>query len=145
MDDPNSATAPTTQSRPPSPAVLRQSNAQAGHVAKAKPDPKPMRLALAAAGLASFSALLAAIVMPPGAALLPPADPQNALTPTTAPSAARRAVQYVQLSPGQTAPAGATVIDAAAPQPITVVTTLPPSTAQKPIIIKTTQSGKVIP
>lgn len=116
-----------------------------GRVTKAKPDPKPMRMALGAAGLASFSALLAAIVMPPSPAVVPAADPQGALANTAAPSAVQRQVQYVQLSPGQTAPPGARVIDPAAPQPVTVVTTLAPVAAQRPIIIKTTQSGKVIP
>ena len=62
----------------------------------------------------------------------------------TAPTAVQQPVQYVQLQPGQTAPPGAAVIDQAAPQPVTIVTTVP-APAQKPIIVKTTQSGKVIP
>jgi hypothetical protein len=117
----------------------------AGHVPKAKPDPMPMRLALGAAGLASLSALVAAIVLPPRPVVLPPADLQGAANSTSvAPTTVQQPIQYVQLQPGQTAPPGAKVVDPAAPQPITVVTTAAP-VVQKPVIIKTTQSGKVIP
>jgi hypothetical protein len=56
----------------------------------------------------------------------------------------RRPIQYVQLAPGQSAPPGARVIDAKAPKPITIVT-LVPAPAQQPVVIRTTQSGKVIP
>ena len=100
-------------------------------VLKAKPDPGPMRFALGAAGLAAFSALAAAIVMPPRPAVLQPA-------------AVQQPVQYIQLQPGQTAPPGAKVIDPAAPKPVTIVPTVP-APVQKPVTIKTTQSGKVIP
>jgi hypothetical protein len=104
-----------------------------------------MRLALGAAGLAAFSALAAVIVLPPRAVVLPPAGAGNAVSgPAGGSNAVQRPVQYVQLQPGQTAPPGAKVIDPAAPKPVTIVTTVaaPP---QKPITIKTTQSGKVIP
>lgn len=117
----------------------------AGHAPRARPDPMPMRLALGAAGLASLSALVAAIVLPPRPVVLPPADlGQAAISTSVAPSTVQQPVQYVQLQPGQTAPPGARVVDPAAAAPITVVTTVPPA-AQKPVIIKTTQSGKVIP
>jgi hypothetical protein len=109
-----------------------------------------MRLALGAAGLAAFSALAAAIVLPPRPVVLPPAGAGNAVAGNAVSgqagvsTAVQRPVQYVQLQPGQTAPPGARVIDPAAPKPVTIVTTVaaPP---QKPITIKTTQSGKVIP
>ena len=64
------------------------------------------------------------------------------VTPT--PIIVQRPIQYVQLQPGQTAPPGATVIDPAAPQPTAVVISVPAPT-QAPIVIRTTQSGRVIP
>lgn len=115
------------------------------HVPKAKPDARPMRVALGAGGVAAFSALVAAIVMPAKpAVVVPAADPQQAAPAANGtPITAQRPIQYIQLQPGQTAPPGATVIDPAAPKPTTVVITVP-APAQKPIIIKTTQSGKVV-
>jgi len=117
------------------------------HPPKAKPDARPMRIALGAGGLAAFSALLTAIVLPPKPAVvtvttgsLQAVDPAALGTPLQV----QRPIQYIQLQPGQTAPPGATVIDATAPKPITVVTTVP-APAQKPIYVKTTQSGKVVP
>ena len=115
------------------------------HTPKSKPDPRPMRLALGAAGLAAFSALAAVIVLPPRAVVLPPAGAGNVVSgPAGGSNAVQRPVQYVQLQPGQTAPPGAKVIDPAAPKPVTIVTTVA-APAQKPVTIKTTQSGKVIP
>jgi hypothetical protein len=55
-----------------------------------------------------------------------------------------RPIQYVQLAAGQAAPAGATVIDAKAPKPITIVTTVP-APPQQTVVVRTTQSGKIIP
>ena len=91
-------------------------------------------------------------------------------SPATSQAAtATRPILYVQLAPGQTAPPGATVIDAAAPTsgaggvrapaPVTKqaapvqavppqappVVVAPPKPAPTPIVIKTTQSGKVVP
>ena len=118
----------------------------ANHVPKSKPDARPMRFALVAGGIAALSALAAAIVLPPrptpqqGSQV---ADPQSNGTSIQV----QRPIKYVQLSPGQTAPPGATVIDAAAPTPLTVVVTLPPQAvaAPTPVVIKTTQSGRVVP
>jgi hypothetical protein len=103
------------------------------------------------------------------------ADQAAAATPAPAtPGAAataERQIQYVQLQPGQVAPPGATVIPATAPTPVTVVVRVPgggggtsgggtsgggtsgggtsatpkPAPKPTPIIIKTTQSGKVVP
>jgi hypothetical protein len=116
------------------------------HAPKARPDARPMRIALGSAGLAAFSALLTAIVMPakPPVAV-PTADTQQA-APAAAgtPISVQRPVQYVQLQPGQTAPPGATVVDPSGPLPTAIVITVP-APAQKPIVIRTTQSGKVIP
>ena len=138
----NDETAPAPRPLPPtgSPAMARTP-----HTPKSKPDARPMRLALGAAGLAAFSALAAAIVLPPRAVVLPPAGAGNVVSgPAGGSNAVQRPIQYVQLQPGQTAPPGAKVIDPAAPKPVTIVTTVA-APAQKPVTIKTTQSGKVIP
>ena len=83
---------------------------------KAKPDARPMRMALGAGGIAAFSALAAAIVLPPQ-----PAQPAQVVVitqsqpqatdpgPSATPLQVVRPIQYVQLLPGQTAPPGATV------------------------------------
>jgi hypothetical protein len=118
------------------------------HSPKAKPDARAMRLALGAGGLAALSALAATIVTPPQTSVPITADLQQGTSaPQGTPVSIQQAIQYVQLLPGQTAPPGARVIDAAAPTPMTVVVTItaPPAPKRKPIIIKTTQSGKVIP
>lgn len=120
------------------------------HAPKARPDARPMRLALSAGGIATMSALAAAIVLPPrpatqasGAVQQPAASADPLANPTAA--QVQRPIQYVQLSPGQTAPPGATVIAASAPTPITLTVTVPAPAAQTPVVIKTTASGKVIP
>ncbi len=128
MDDPTSSAPARPTGRAP---VL-----QTAPVSKAKPDARPMRVALGAAGLAVFSALATAIVLPP--------RPQAGFGTAGGPTTVQPAVQYVQLQPGQTAPPGARVINPGAPQPVSVVTTVP-APAQAPITIKTTQSGRVIP
>ncbi len=113
--------------------------------------------------------LPAPVVAPdPNAQVVADQGGQNASGQTAGPAASQvhRPVQYVQLLPGQTAPPGATVIPATAPTPITVVVTVPapgggrgtsgggstggttvskPAPQPTPIIIKTTQSGKVVP
>jgi hypothetical protein len=130
---------------------------------KARPDARPMRMALGAGGIAALSALAAAIVLPPRSAAPVSAVPVSATqgqqtqaldqaSPT--PIQVVRPIIYVQLSPGQTAPPGATVIPASAPTPITVVVNVPAPARPKaaagqaaatPVIIKTTQSGTVVP
>jgi hypothetical protein len=166
----------------------------AAHTAKAKPDARPMRMALGAGGLAALSALATAIVLPPrtttqAAAVLvqQPTDTASAMDmPSGTPLASDRPVRYVQLLPGQTAPPGASVIPAPTPSSATMVVTVPapgqkqttknppaqnppaqnppaqqatpapPPPAQAtpapppppkppPVIVKTTQSGKVVP
>jgi hypothetical protein len=115
-------------------------------VVKAKPDPRPMRLALGAGGLAAFSAIVTAIVIPPGSfagALRSTNQSVSGAAASAATVQVQRQVRYIQLQPGQTAPPGAKVIDPTAPKPITVVTTVPAPPA-KPVIIKTTQSGTVV-
>lgn len=118
------------------------------HAPKARPDARPMRLALGAGGIAVLSALAATIVSPPQTTSPVTADvPQQAAVPQGTGVDVQQPIQYVQLLPGQSAPPGATVIDAAAPTPLTVVVTVtaPPQKAAAPKTIKTTQSGKVIP
>lgn len=144
-----------------------------------------MRLALGAGGLAAFSALATAIVLPPRPAVQAPVailqQPTDAASPADAPTGtplgSSRPVRYVQLLPGQTAPPGASVIPATtptsgtlvvtvpapgnkqaaqnpppkqvaqqpAPQPVAQATPAPKPPAPTPIIVKTTQSGKVVP
>ena len=145
--------------------ALNQPVRASNHAAtpKAKPDARPMRMALGAGGIAAFSALAAAIVLPPQPAqpaqVVVITQPQPQVTdpgPSATPLQVVRPIQYVQLLPGQTAPPGATVIGASAPTPVAMVVTVPAPApkaappkvkvaAPTPIIIKTTQSGKVIP
>jgi hypothetical protein len=158
------------------------------HVPKAKPDPRPMRVALSFGGIAALSALSAAIVLPPRPVTSAPVaadQPASAFGDTGSQAASSSApspatpqtsptILYIQLAPGQTAPPGATVIDAtAAPvvggvvsgpapvakQPATVqappvqappvqvapVQVAPPKRAPTPIVVKTAQSGTVVP
>jgi hypothetical protein len=115
--------------------------------AKAKPDPRPMRIALGAAGIAAFSALSAAIVMPPSPAVSAPMTYVQQPAPGGPGSvvAGQAPVLYVQLQPGQTAPPGARVITST-PAPAAAAPAAPAApVAPKPIIVRTTQSGKVIP
>lgn len=125
------------------------------HPAKAKPDARPMRVAFFAGGLAAVSALLAAIVIPAKPAVVTTVtgvQQQQQTTPLTTgtPISVQQPIQYIQLLPGQTAPPGAIVVDPSGPRPTSVVISVPApaqkgAAAQKPIIIRTTQSGKVIP
>lgn len=123
-----------------------------GQPAKAKPDARPMRIVLGASGIAAFSALAAAIVLPPKPAVAPVTYLQQAAADLTGtPVPAQAPVLYVQLQPGQTAPAGARVIASspgtAAAVPAAAAPAAAPQAqvAPKPIIVRTTQSGKVIP
>jgi hypothetical protein len=106
----------------------------------ARPDPTRLRLSLGAGGIAALSALITAIAVPSSPAVAPPASPPAAPTMVTQ----QRPIVYIQLTPGQSPPPGATVIDAKAPKPITIVTRVP-APAQRTVVVRTTQSGKVIP
>jgi hypothetical protein len=113
------------------------------HRAPARPDATRSRLALTGGGLAAMSALITAIVLPPTAAT--PASAGAAVaTATPSTVAVPRPVRYVQLLPGQSAPPGTTVIDAKAPKPITIVTVVP-APARRTVVVRTTQSGRVLP
>jgi hypothetical protein len=111
------------------------------HPASPKPNPNRLRFALGTGGVAALSALLTAIVVPPSSA-----SPSSPVTTPAAPATVtqQRPIQYVQLAPGQAAPSGARVIDAKAPKPITIVTTVP-APAPQTVVVRTTQSGKVVP
>ncbi|HEX7490306.1 MAG TPA: hypothetical protein VF337_01215 [Candidatus Limnocylindrales bacterium] len=89
------------------------------HTPRARPDARPMRLALGATGIAAMSALATAIVLPPQLNVFAAPNQQQVnpgqqatdqLSPD--PAQAQASVIYIQLQPGQTAPAGAMVIDA---------------------------------
>ena len=116
--------------------------AEPGRPSKARPDPTPMRMAVGIGGLATLSGLVTAIFVVPAAAPVTDAATLAPASPVTVTQ--QRPVVYVQLKPGQTAPPGATVIDAKAPKPITIVT-LVAAPAQKTVIVHTTQSGTVVP
>jgi hypothetical protein len=114
-----------------------------GRRAVARPDPTRLRFALGLGGLAALSALVTGIVVPPSPAA-PSSVGQAAVTTPPGTLAQPRPIQYVQLSPGESPPPGARVIDAKAPKPITIVT-LVPAPAQRTVVVRTTQSGKVLP
>jgi hypothetical protein len=107
-----------------------------------------MRIALSAAGLAAFSAIVSAVVIPPTPVVQAPAlyGQQAAQGGPGSATSVQAPIQYVQLQPGQTAPPGATVVDSSARPAAAAAPAAPvPAPALKPIIIRTTQSGKVIP
>ncbi len=115
--------------------------------------------------------LAAPTLVAPGAtdqqAAIPTADPAAAVAGGDPTASATRQIIYVQLQPGQTAPPGATVISASAGPSVAIqlngggakpasgggqvaatakpAPPAPPKSAPTPIIIKTTQSGKVVP
>jgi hypothetical protein len=108
--------------------------------AGSRPDPTRARLLLGAGGLAALSALITAIAVPPA-----PVVSTLANTPTAPAMVSEQLpVVYIQLTAGQSPPPGATVIDAKAPKPITIVTKVP-APAQRTVVVRTTQSGKVVP
>lgn len=115
-------------------------SAAAFRAAGARPDPSRVRFILGAGGIAALSALISAIAVPPAPAVAPLVDTPTPPTIVTE----QRPVVYVQLTPGQSPPPGATVIDAKAPKPITIVTRVA-APAQRTVVVRTTQSGKVIP
>jgi len=110
---------------------------------RARPDAASGRLVLGVGGLAAASALVTAIVSP-STPVVPAAPVAGAAAAQPATVTLQRPVQYIQLAPGQSPPPGARVIDAKAPKPITVVTTVP-APPQQTVIVRTTQSGVVLP
>lgn len=93
-------------------------------VAKPRPDPGPLRIAIGMTGIAAASAIVSALMSSSGAN----ADVATIQTVVTLPidpaPVVRHVVRYVQLMPGQTAPPKAIIKQAPAPKPrIVVVTT----------------------
>jgi hypothetical protein len=102
---------------------------------RARPNPNPMRLMLGFAGLASLTALTAAMV--PSVAPTADAAVDPAITVAEAPvsqdaAPVRHVTQYVTLAPGQTPPPGGTVQAQPKPTP----------TVKVKIVTRSRQSGQ---
>lgn len=88
--------------------------------AHARPDPRPMRIAIGMTGLAAATAMVTAIAMPPPSSgpittvVTEPAQPAPSVVHVT---------RYVQLLPGETPPPQAVVKAVPTPQPRVVVVT----------------------
>lgn len=123
FDEPQPVAAPGAGRGPGSAGPV----AGAGHGARPtpnRPDPSMARMAVAAGGIATVSALLAAI----GGSAVP--STTAASSATAAPAPVQTIVKYVYLPAGQASPAAALA---------TVVT--PPAPAQAPAPVVTRQSG----
>jgi hypothetical protein len=107
----------------------------AGRPAHQRPDPRPMRFALAAGGFAAVSALLATIsasAVPASASVVTVQQDSPADT-----ALVQHVTKVVKLPPGVAAPANA--------GPNVLVTKLPAPVAKpRTIIVTTTQSGRVV-
>jgi hypothetical protein len=88
-------------------------------VAKARPDPRAMRLVFGFAGLATLSALATSVITPPPSS----ADVAQAVVPDPTARPVTHVTRFVQLPPGQTAPPQAAVRQLPAPSPKVVVVT----------------------
>lgn len=115
-----------------------------GHRVPVRPNPTRLRYALGIGGLAAMSGLVTGIVLPPSPATSSASSAPEGAIVTSSPGtvAQHRPIKYVQLSPGEAPPPGAKVIDAKAPKPITIVTLVP--APQRTVVVRTTQSGKVL-
>lgn len=114
-----SAMAPTDTAAPSAP------RGPATVVRKARPDPGPLRIALALTGMATASALVTALLGPSSSAVATAAQTataDQAVVPATS-VAVKHVTRYVQLAPGQTAPPKAVMTQAPAPKPRVVVVT----------------------
>ena len=106
-----------------------------------------MRLGLAAGGIAAMSIMVAGLVRFPAPDPATVAD-DGAPGGDTAVAAPRRVkvekrIRYVRLKPGQKAPPGARVIDAAQPTPRVVVTRIQaPAPRRVRVVTRTRQSGR---
>ncbi len=109
--------------------------AAAARPAHSRPDPRPMRFALAAGGLAALSALLATIstsAVPASAAVVTVQQDSPADVPIL-----KHVTRVVKLPPGVPAPANA--------GPNVLVTKLPAPVAKpRTVVVTTTQSGRVV-
>lgn len=108
-----------------------------------RPDPRPMRLALAAGGAAALSGLLAVI----GGSALPTAaaTPATATDPTAGGAGdvapVQHIVRYVFLAPGQQPPSGTLAQPGVSQQGTVAVPVAPPKAQQAAPRIRTSQSG----
>jgi hypothetical protein len=132
---PARATRSGASGRPATVGAAAGGAAAYGRPAASRPDPRPMRVALAAGGIAALSALLATIsaaAIPAGASVI------TAQTDTPADAAiVSQVTRVVKLPPGVKAPQNA--------GPNVVVTQLPaPIAKPKTVVVTTTQSGKVV-
>jgi hypothetical protein len=94
---------------------------------KARPDARPLRLAIGMGAVAAASALITAFASPPGSGAVGAAQTTTS-APVPAPSVTH-VTKYVQLAPGQTAPPQAVVQQA-------------PALAPRVVVVTTHQSGK---
>ena len=112
-------------------------------VAKAKPDPRPMRLGLGAGAIAALSIMAAGLVRFPVSDPTPVVDDAALAQAPAQNVTVEKHTRYVKLKPGQKAPPGARVIEAAAPTPRVVVRTIQaaaPRVVQR-TVTRTRQSG----
>jgi len=130
---------PAASGPPELPArAARSGNASggpAGRPAPQRPDPRPMRFAVAAGGIAAFSALLATI-----SASAIPANASVVTVQQDSPAdvaIVQHVTRVVKLPPGVPAPANA--------GPNVLVTQLPAPVAKpRTVVVTTTQSGRVV-
>ena len=109
--------APPTGDRP---AAARK---QPAATPKARPDPRPLRIAFGMGAVATASALITAFAAPGAGTATTTVQTTVTGAEAAAPSV-RHIIQYVQLKPGQTAPPKAVVKQAPAlPPKVVVVTT----------------------
>jgi hypothetical protein len=114
---------------------------------RSRPDPRPTRLALAAGGLATASALAVAIMTPPAvspASVQVPvaraSDPGTAVVTVEQPvptPIVKHVKRYITLNPGQTPPPSALATQLPAPTPRIVVVQAP-----RQVVVTTRQSGR---
>jgi hypothetical protein len=115
---------------------------------KRRPDPRPTRVVLGLSTFAAMSIVTAGLVRFPVATSSDADLAAVAPDPTQgAPQKVVHRVKYVQLKPGQKAPAGAKVIKGAQPTPRVVVRTIPAprqvASAPRPRpVARTRQSGR---
>jgi hypothetical protein len=126
----------------------------AGPVARQRPDVRPVRMGVGLGAFAALSVVGAGLVRFPVSsdpATVADAQADPSVAPVVQDIPVQHVVQYVQLRAGQKAPAGAKVIDAAAPTPRGVVThvsapvshvSAPAPAARRVTVVRTRQSGK---
>ena len=140
--DPRTRTAAPPPVRAGSPAGSPAGGPAGGRGAPAprrRPDPRPMRLAFAAGGVATLSALLGVIgsAAMPTAAAVPTAAPDPAVGGAGNVATVRHIVRYVVLAPGELPPTGATTT----PSTVVAAPVAAPTPRPQPVVV-TRQSGR---